>query len=152
MEVSMTADTVFSFVNLFALAGWAILLFSIWRRNDWLRDQISGRWIPLGLSGVYLVLIAFFFHKAPGGFDTLSNVKMLFTSDWAALAGWVHYLAFDLFVGSWIARLWMDHSLPRWPMLLILPMTFLFGPIGLVLFEAARLALTPTRTAKETQS
>jgi uncharacterized protein YneF (UPF0154 family) len=88
-------------------------------------------------------LIVFFFAQAEGGFDSLSNVKLLFTTDWAALAGWVHYLAFDLFIGCWIARQMMSAGLPRWPLLVILPLTFMFGPMGYLAYEAARFLLAP---------
>lgn len=139
----MTAEMIFSIVNSTALICWIALLFAVWRRMDWLRDQCLGRWMPLFFSATYSALIVFFFAKAEGGFDSLSNVKLLFTSDWAALAGWVHYLAFDLFIGCWIARQMMRAGLPRWPLLAILPMTFLFGPLGMLAFEVTRFLLSP---------
>jgi hypothetical protein len=92
----------------------------------------------LGLSALYTLLILLFFGKAEGGFDTLSNVKILFTSDWAALAGWVHYLAFVLFIGSWIAKRVMEAGVNRLWLVALLPLTFMFGPMGLLAFEAVR--------------
>jgi Domain of unknown function (DUF4281) len=140
----MTADQLFSVANPIALLGWLTLCYAIMRRNNWLRDVIVGRFWPLGLSLLYLVLILLFFGRAEGGFDSLANVQRLFTSPWAALAGWVHYLAFDLFMGAWIARQHMDMGLPRWPLIVILPLTFLFGPIGYAAFEVSRLLLSPS--------
>ena len=145
----MTAGQLFSIANPIALLGWLVLVYAVFRRNNFLRDQIAGRWWPLGLSALYLVLILFFFGKAEGGFDSLDNVQRLFTSPWAALAGWVHYLAFDLFVGAWIARQHMEAGLPRWPLIAILPLTFLFGPIGFVAFEVSRLLLSPSTCTVE---
>jgi Domain of unknown function (DUF4281) len=137
----MSADFVFSLANPFALVGWLILIFAIWRKNSWLRDSIAGFWWPLALSSLYFALILLFFGKSDGGFDTLANVKKLFISDWAALAGWVHYLAFDLFIGSWIARQVMSAGMNRLWLIPLLPATFLFGPIGLVGYGlASRLA------------
>jgi Domain of unknown function (DUF4281) len=141
----MTAETVFSFVNSIALLSWFLLLFAVWRRLDWVRDQLLSRFVPLALSLVYTILIVFFFSNAEGGFDSLSNVKLLFTSDWAALAGWIHYLAFDLFVGCWIAKKLEEQSLPRWPLILLLPLTFMFGPMGLVGYEVTRILLQPKK-------
>jgi Domain of unknown function (DUF4281) len=66
-------------------------------------------------------------------------VQLLFTSEWAALAGWVHYLAFDLLIGAWIARDVMSRGLSRWLLLPLLPLTFMFGPMGLVGFELSKL-------------
>jgi hypothetical protein len=90
------------------------------------------------MSASYAILIIFFFSGAEGGFDTLENVQKLFTSPWAALAGWIHYLAFDLFMGSRIARGMEEQGLPRWPLMIILPLTFLFGPIGYLVFEIVK--------------
>jgi Domain of unknown function (DUF4281) len=140
--MTMTAETVFSIANMLALISWVVLLLAVWRKADWLRDDVLGRGVPLVLSVVYSALIVFFFFKAPGGFDTLANVQLLFTSPWAALAGWVHYLAFDLFLGCWIARQTMSVGLPRWPLVIILPLTFMFGPMGLLAFEACRFLLS----------
>jgi Domain of unknown function (DUF4281) len=139
----MTAGFVFSLVNAVALLSWVALLLAVWRRNAWVRDSLLGHHVPLGFAALYSLLIAFFFAQAEGGFDSLSNVKLLFTSDWAALAGWVHYLAFDLFFGCWIARQMMSAGLPRWPLLVILPLTFMFGPMGYLAYEAARFLLAP---------
>ena len=145
----MTADQLFSIANPVALLGWLVLIYAIIRRNDWLRDQIAGRWWPLGFAAIYLILIVLFFGRAEGGFDSLANVQKLFTSPWAALAGWVHYLAFDLFVGAWIARQHMQAGLPRWPLIAILPLTFMFGPIGFLAFEVSRLLLSPSTRTQE---
>ena len=110
-------------------------------RKPGLVTLAAGRMWPLALSGLYFLLILFFFAQAPGGFDSLAHVQALFTAPWAALAGWVHYLAFDLFVGAWITAEVLRLSLPRFVLVAVLPLTFLFGPIGLVAFFAAKLAL-----------
>jgi len=90
--------------------------------------------IPLILSIVYSFLIARYFFSAEGGFDTLTNVQQLFTHPSAALAGWVHYLAFDLFVGGVIAKQADDIGLSRLIQAPILAATFIFGPFGYLLF------------------
>jgi hypothetical protein len=133
----MTASMLFQVFNLAALLGWLVLAAGVVLHRPAWRDSIAGRVIPLALSAAYLVLIAFFFASAEGGFDSLENVQKLFTAPWVALAGWVHYLAFDLFIGSWIARESEACRLPRWPLLVVLPLTFLFGPIGLIGFFGA---------------
>ncbi len=135
----MTASQLFQIANPVALLGWIVLIISIVLNKPVWRDQLPGRFWPLGLSVVYSALIVFFFFKAPGGFDTLARVQQLFTSEWAALAGWLHYLAFDLFVGTWIAREVMSRGITRLVLIPLLPLTFLFGPMGLAGFEVARL-------------
>lgn len=138
----MTASFVFSLANPIALAGWIILIFGIIRNRPFWRDTVAGLAWPLGLSALYTLLIIFFFFKAQGGFDTLENVQLLFTAPWAALAGWIHYLAFDLFVGAWIARRVMEEAMPRLLLVVLLPLTFMFGPAGLLAFAACRLAFS----------
>ncbi len=135
----MTAAQLFQIANPVALLGWIVLIISIVLKRPVWRDQLAGRFWPLGLSAVYSALILFFFFKAPGGFDSLANVQLLFTSEWAALAGWIHYLAFDLFVGTWIARQVMEQGMSRLLLIPLLPMTFMFGPMGFLGFEVARL-------------
>ncbi len=137
----MTAFALFSAFSMAALAGWLILAAGVFLRRAFLRDTIAGHWLPVLFSAGYAVLILLFFAGSEGGFDTLENVQKLFTSPWAALAGWVHYLAFDLWMGSRIARECEARGLPRWPLIGLLPLTFLFGPMGYLAFEALK-ALT----------
>ena len=66
---------------------------------------------------------------------------VLFSSPYALLAGWIHYLAFDLFTGAWEARdeAWLGIS--HWVVLPCLVLTFLFGPLGLSLYLLLKLAM-----------
>ncbi|MEQ8208002.1 MAG: DUF4281 domain-containing protein, partial [Woeseia sp.] len=66
----------------------------------------------------------------------------LFLDDNMLLAGWVHYLAFDLFIGAWIAEKADDIGMSRLVQAPILVATFMFGPIGLALFLCIRLGLS----------
>ena len=143
----MTASSLFSAFNMLAMAGWIILALGVILKRDWLRDVVAGTYIPITMSAAYLILIVFFFAGAEGGFGTLENVQRLFTSPWAALAGWIHYLAFDLFMGARIARGMAEQGLPRWPLVPLLPLTFLFGPIGYLAFEIIKAANPRLRTA-----
>jgi Domain of unknown function (DUF4281) len=136
----MTASGLFSAFNMLALVGWIILGAGVALRRGWLRDTLAGTYIPVLMSAAYAILIVFFFSGAEGGFDTLENVQKLFASPWVALAGWIHYLAFDLFMGSRIARGMEEERLPRWPLMIILPLTFLFGPAGYLAFEIVKAA------------
>ena len=131
----MTASELFSVFNISALAGWIILAAGVSLKRPWLRDTLSGTYIPVVLSAAYTIFIRLYFGHPDGGFDTLENVQELFTSPWVALGGRVHYLAFDLFMGSRIARGMEEQGLPRWPLIVLLPLTFLFGPIGYLSFE-----------------
>lgn len=133
----MNAETLFSVCNSVALAGWLLLIFlPRWR---WTARLVLSGVIPLLLSAVYLVLIILFFGRGEGGFGSLAEVARLFQQPFVLLAGWVHYLAFDLFVGSWEVR---DGQKLGVPHLLIVPclvLTFLLGPIGFAAYHLVRL-------------
>jgi hypothetical protein len=58
-------------------------------------------------------------------------------------AGWVHYLAFDLFVGAWIAERGAALGLPHWQLVPVLLLTFMFGPAGLLAFILLRALRRP---------
>ena len=91
------------------------------------------------LSVAYAVLIMlFFFRVEGGGFNTIGEVRALFMSDGGLLAGWIHYLAFDLFVGIWIAEEADRIGMSRLLQIPILIATFMFGPIGLLIYLASR--------------
>jgi hypothetical protein len=147
MENTLTADQLFQIANPIALLGWVVLVAGIVFKKPHWRDIIAGQIFPTVLSLVYTCLILFFWAKAEGGFDSLPNVQKLFTSPWAALAGWVHYLAFDLFVGAYISRRIMEDGLSRLFLAALLPLTFLFGPIGYFAFQLTRFAFHKVRTA-----
>ena len=134
----MTPDMFFSAANVIALCGWGALAAGIVLNSALLRDVVAGRIVPLFLSAFYGLLILLFWAGAEGGFSSLGDVAKLFANPWLLLAGWVHYLAFDLAIGAMIARKAMEAGPSRLMLVPILPLTFLFGPIGLLAFEAAR--------------
>jgi hypothetical protein len=132
----MNADSLFRLCNSVALAGWLVLIVTGWspRASRLISSLITGLLVPGLLAGLYLALIVTHWGGHKGGFGTLSDVMLLFTDRWSVLTGWVHYLAFDLFIGSWEVR---DARRNGVPFLLVLPclvLTFLFGPIGLLLY------------------
>lgn len=136
----MSAFGLFSLFNVAALAGWITLATSVVLNSTTLRDRVAGQWLPMFFSMAYVSLILLFFWDAPGGFNSLADVQLLFTSPWVALAGWLHYLAFDLWMGARIARETAGLNLPRWPLIILLPLTFLFGPAGYLAFETIKSA------------
>ncbi len=133
----MKAEQIFSIVNLTAMAGW--LLIAILPRWKFTRLVVLSGAVPLLLSVAYLALIVLFFGKAEGGFDSLANVMKLFTNEWAVLAGWIHYLAFDLFIGSWEVRDAQRRGISHLLVIPCLVLTFLFGPIGFLLYTVIKL-------------
>ena len=141
----MNAETIFSAANLTAMLGW--ILLAVAPRWRWTRALvISGAILPLVLSAAYLVLIVLFFGRSEGGFGSLAGVMLLFTNKYAVLAGWIHYLAFDLFVGAWEVRDAQARGISHWLVVPCLFLTFLLGPIGFLLYHVIRRAV-PGRAA-----
>lgn len=143
----MSPDTLFQIANPLALVGWLALALSPLSPR-W-ADRIAGYAVPLLLSVGYTALILTFWSSSEGGFGSLPEVMTLFTFPGVALAGWVHYLAFDLFIGAWETR---KARAARMPHLLLLPclaLTFLFGPVGLLLFLTLRAGLSLRAPAVE---
>jgi hypothetical protein len=131
-------DLIFRLANGVALLAWVALAFSPGgaRWSATVR-HVTGRWLPLALAVCYVALL-WTHWPAQGGFGSVADVQTLFQSPGALVAGWIHYLAFDLFVGSWIAEraaaLEMHHAL----LLPVLLLTFLFGPAGWLAFAVLK--------------
>src|SRR4051795_140848 len=130
----MNPDTIFSLCNLTAMAGWLLLIFA--PRPRWSATVVTV--IPLLLACVYITLVAMHWGEGPGGFSTLHAVAQLFANPWMLLAGWIHYLAFDLFIGAWEVRDSTQHRVPHIFVIPCLLLTFLFGPAGLLLYFVIR--------------
>ena len=141
----------FSLTGPLVMAGWAGLLLSLFvkavRPVAWPAAQYA---VPAILAVLYVLLIRTGFEEAQGGgYGSIPEIRALFASDSALVAGWFHYLAFDLFVGTWIVRDGLERKLHPLLILPCLPLTFLFGPAGLLLFLILRFALR-TRPQPET--
>ncbi|WP_431299371.1 ABA4-like family protein [Tabrizicola sp. BL-A-41-H6] len=132
----MTPDALFQLANPLVLVGWGALLLSplapVWA------DRVASLLIPLLLSVAYAALVLSFWSGAPGGFGSLPEVMALFTTPGVALAGWLHYLAFDLFVGAWITRTARAEGIAHAFVIPCLALTFLFGPAGFLAFHILR--------------
>jgi hypothetical protein len=132
---------VFNAVNLAALVAWALLI-------------LAPRW-PALLSGIlYLgvgglcalyaaLLVSALTGLIPSGaggadFTTIAGIRAIFASDAGVVIGWTHYLAFDLFVGLWIARDADAKFFSRLVQAPILVATFMAGPLGLIIWLLIR--------------
>ncbi|HAA78417.1 TPA: DUF4281 domain-containing protein [Candidatus Latescibacteria bacterium] len=136
----MTPESLFQIANGAAMLCWIVLL--VLHRQPVVTRVI----LPVGAVGLLSLLYGYLIVSGldgwEGGFDSLSNVSLLFQNQTLLLAGWVHYLAFDLFVGCWEVR---DARRQDISIILILPalvLTFMFGPIGLIAYFLIRFVRT----------
>ncbi len=135
----MNPEKLFSLCSTLVLPGWLLLVFA--PRWKWTARFACAVLIPLLLALVYMYLVATHLGQSEGGFGSLAEVGKLFQNPHNLLAGWIHYLAFDLFVGSWEVR---DAQRVGLNHLLVIPclvLTFLLGPVGLLLYFALRFAV-----------
>ena len=135
----LTPDFLFSVANPVALLGWALLVLAPrWRGT---RAVVLSGALPLLLAAAYAVLIATHYlgpHGGEGGFGSLDDVAALFRDRWALLAGWVHYLCFDMWTGAWEVRDAQRRGVPHGLLVPCLLLTFMVGPVGLLLYFGVR--------------
>ncbi len=135
----MNAEQVFGIANQFAIVCWILLLGSLF----WSRLRTGTQWlgtfgVPLIIGVTYVLALSMDYPSPQGGFGSIADVRLLFASDWLLLAGWVHYLVFDYFVGAWIVR---DSQRKDVLPILVLPclfFCFMAGPLGLLMYLALR--------------
>lgn len=138
----MSWDSLFLLANYWAFAAWIALAF-LPRDPKVLALILYAGVFMLCLA--YAVMIGGFLTGAidpggPGGgdFTTLAGVMKLFDSPGGATLGWVHYLAFDLFTGVWIARDADQKGFSRIAQFPFLLLTLLVGPVGLLAWLIVR--------------
>lgn len=141
----MTPERLFSILNLVAVVGWVPLIFV--PRFRWAR-MIVPIAIPIVLAVVYSGVVVATFGSSEGGFSSLAEVRTLFENPWALLAGWTHYLAFDLLIGGWEVRDAHERGISHLLVVPALVLTFLFGPAGLLVYLTVR-ALAPNARSRE---
>jgi hypothetical protein len=142
----MTPDALFRIAGMLAALGWLCLLTTpLWPRSvrNTLPRQVGAMASPALIAALYTGLILTHWVGHRGGFNTLADVMLLFTDPWLVLAGWVHYLAFDLFIGGWSLADSRERKVPHLAMMPVLLLTFFFGPIGLLAYLAMRLFFQP---------
>ncbi len=135
----------FGWTNLVALVGWLLLILLPRARVLPLTRYVG---VAL-LCGTYVVLLIGLTTgwldpvRATAGpvapFDySVRGLRAMFASDGAIVVGWTHYLAFDLFVGCWIAEDADRRGIGRIAQAPVLLLTFLAGPAGLLLHYVVR--------------
>lgn len=131
----MSLEAVFSLASALATVGW-VLLALVPLRFRW--PVRAARLVAVVIAFGYVALLATFFSRGEGGFGSLAQVAELFETPGLLLAGWVHYLAFDLLIGSWEREEAARIGLGWWMLVPSLLLTFMFGPAGWLSFLAAR--------------
>ena len=131
--VFMKPEQVFRIANAAILPPWLLML--ILPKASITAQVIDSNVFTIGLALLYVFYVAQSLGKSTkGDFTTLDGIGKMFSNPVALLAGWVHYLVFDLFVGAWIWRDALQNGYAHWVLLLCLPFTLMMGPVGLLLY------------------
>jgi hypothetical protein len=131
----MTPDRIFSIANLVALLCWVLL--AVLPRRRWAADVVI--LAAVGLFAIaYIAIIGPRFLGSSGNFSSLGGVATLFANPWLLLAGWIHYLAFDLLVGRWETLDARTRGVPHLAVVPCLFLTFMFGPAGWLAYVIVR--------------
>jgi len=131
----------FQITSLLALGGWLMLVcLPFWHYTDELVLGLSV--VLLAIIYSWLLFVAMRQRPEPGtgrpGFFSLGGVLSLLRQPTAALAAWVHILAFDLMVGLYIRHEGAIAGISHWALLPCYVLTLMFGPLGLLAFLALR--------------
>lgn len=142
----MDAASLFDLANAGALIGWLMLAFAPIKRS-WLVPgaRVVGVLLAVLYSGLLIGAVAGG-GMGEGDFTSLAGVTALFARPEGVLVGWVHYLAFDLWVGAWAVEDAHRRGLKHAFVLPCLVFVFLAGPLGLLLYLAARTGLARDKT------
>lgn len=146
----MTPEDYFSIAGAAAMSGWVMLILGP-RRFTWF-NAVPLWLIPCTISALYSVLVLTWFSSAEGSFESLAAVSMLFENEWALLAGWVHFLAFDLFVGAIMAARMDAAGVGRMVQAPILVSTFMLGPLGFLLAALTELGLRVSKIPTQSRN
>lgn len=135
----------FQLANLLVLPGWLLLLLV--PRWHWTGKLIYSGAYSAAFALLYLFLLLNSWEEVALDFSSLNSVQSLFQHPAALLAGWVHYLAFDLFIAGWMIQNSWHYEIKHYWMIPVLFITLNLGPVGLLLYLLIRLFMgSRTRT------
>lgn len=147
----MTWETGFLIINALVMPAWALLVFL--PRAKITKVAVHSMLWPVMIGGIYAALligaIGFGLSDPDAGFS-FSGVQALFDHPNGVLVGWSHYLVFDLFVGAWIARDAQRRAIAHWQTVPCILGSYVFGPVGLVLYAILRFLTGHGFTLEET--
>tara|TARA_B100000768_G_C11210398_1_gene345745 strand:+ start:215 stop:637 length:423 start_codon:yes stop_codon:yes gene_type:complete len=136
-----TTELLFTICNSSILGAWGLLLVAPnWKFTTILSER---PFIPLLLSFVYLYFMTFNEGMGSVDFSSLEGIIALYENSTPELiaAGWLHYLAFDFWVGCWVLREAKTKGIGHKWLIIPLLSTFMLGPVGILLYEATKLIL-----------
>ena len=130
----MTYEIIFNIYNTGILIFWLFLL--VFPKSKLTQKMTDFPWIPLVIAFGYIYFLGTSDSIFSVDFSSLSGLTEMFqnSNPRGVAAGWLHYLAFDFWVGCWILRdsqkKGVKHAFIIFPMLF----TFILGPVGVIIY------------------
>ena len=132
----MKPELLFTIANAWILPAWILLAFlPRWKGTPYI--VILAGVLPLAICYTIL-LVTSFGDMDPDTFSTLEGLGSAFTNPMALLTGWVHYLAFDLFVGFVITYDSLKNRIHIGFRIVALFFTLMSGPMGWLIYFIIR--------------
>jgi len=147
----MTYDQIFSLINLSVMPAWVLLI--LLPRAGITKTLVHSALYPVALGLFYAIGFGLTAFAGAGSsevdFTSIEGVSAIFSTPIGVLVGWSHYLVFDLFVGAWIGRDAQRRGVTHWLAAPAMFLSFVLGPIGLLLYMVGRFVLKRTITLNE---
>lgn len=132
----MDNELIFKICNYAVLPVWLMLAVAPrWRVTELVAGSAV---VSLAIAVVYAAIAFAALGRAEGSMGSLTGVQQLFTNPSVALIGWLHYLAFDLFIGSWEVRNARRVGIHHLLVIPCLAATLMLGPVGLLMYFVLR--------------
>ncbi len=131
-------ETLFKLSSLAVLPFWALMIFL--PRWSATKRLMSSPLVCAAPAALYAALVIPRFAEVWRAVSSpeLLGVAALLGSPVGATVGWLHFLAFDLFVGRWIYLDGRERGVHAWVMAPVLFLTLMLGPCGFLLYLIVR--------------
>ena len=142
-EIYLTFENIYTWSSFGVLPFWLMLILI--PNSKITQILINSIIVPLILGSVYCyVLYHAFLSNEPYSdlfkiYLSLDSLYTVFSTESYLLIFWIHFLSINLFIGSWIARDGVKYNLPRKLVFVPLILTYLTGPVGIVLYWMIRI-------------
>ena len=138
----LSFENIYLWVNIGILPFWLMLI--IIPNSRLAQIFVNSIVLPLVLATTYIYVIyqAIILDESIIDifklFLSLENLYIVFASESFLLVFWIHFLALNLFLGSWVSRDGVKYNIPRSITFLPLILIYFTGPLGLVLYWLIR--------------
>ena len=139
-----TFEMIYLWSNLGILPFWLMIIFI--PKSKTTQILVNSIIIPLILSATYcyvfymgFLLDTNFFFEIFSLFFSLDNLYAIFSSENILLIFWLHFLALNIFLGSWISRDATKYNIPRTVVFIPILFVYFTGPLGIVLYWLIRI-------------